>query len=531
MDHHGRHPGHFDGHVTAVSNTESRSIIDGDDLLIGTQLDDFEILRLIGRGGMARVYEARDVRLERPVALKVMSAELIDDDELRARFFREARAVANLDHPNIVSVYRFGEGPRLYYIAMKFLDGRTLLNVLKQRRQQGTPLEPEKVVRIVSDLGAALDYAHMRGVIHRDIKPSNIMLTTDGRAVLMDFGLMLELNSESTLGTAFGTPRYISPEQAIASHRAVPQSDIYSLGVVLYEMVTLQAPFDSGSPMNMALDHINNPPPPPRSLRADLPPAVETVMLKALEKQPEDRWQTGAEFADALKAAFEAPVKEGDVTSRTPIGLVGVAASPAPSPPQRSGADDPGEQTQPLPGTLRQREPLLARLLRGEFLFIGAVAVVLICLGALALASVVPRFSAISLGAAPESPLPQSNVRLIYSPDMFTVYNAGGHSLSLAGISFARPDRSDRFRAGLWGEYAHTNVLPGGCLVIDPIDNRDDVLPDVCGGQASRYETPAEPGGRFWIARSPDTTFVVLSGEALIQTCSTQTNFCQFALP
>src|SRR5690349_18630400 len=234
---------------------------------------------------MARVYEGYDEKLGRRAAVKVMEVYHEHGDEMTQRFVREARAVANLDHPGIISVYQFGEGQDLYYMAMKYVEGRTLLSILKQLRQQNKYLDPQHVMSIVSEVAAALDYAHSRGVIHRDIKPSNIMLTAENRAVLTDFGLTMQLGADSTLGTAFGTPRYIAPEQAISSQKSVPQSDIYSLGVVLYEMATGRPPFDDESPMSLALSHITNAPPMPQSVRADLPHPVQTVILKALEKR------------------------------------------------------------------------------------------------------------------------------------------------------------------------------------------------------------------------------------------------------
>ncbi|MFN7210433.1 MAG: serine/threonine-protein kinase [Aggregatilineales bacterium] len=234
------------------------------DPLIGTQLGDYEIRRLIGRGGMARVYEGYDSNLERSAAIKVITPQSEDSEEMKQRFFREARAVANLHHPNIVTVYQFGQGENLYYLAMRLLEGQTLLQKLKRLRTQKKFIETDLLLSVVDDVSAALDYAHNKGVIHRDVKPSNIMIESDRRAILMDFGLLMQQGGDNTLGTAFGTPRYIAPEQAVSSDRAVPQSDIYSLGVIVYEMVTGQTPFDADSAMSLALLHISTPPPPPR---------------------------------------------------------------------------------------------------------------------------------------------------------------------------------------------------------------------------------------------------------------------------
>ncbi len=230
------------------------------DPMIGVLLDDYKITKLLGKGGMARVYEARDTKLARRVAIKIMGVQHDDfDSEMAQRFFREARAVANLDHPNIVTVYRFGEGEGIYYIAMKLIEGQTLQVIMKNNRKRKKYMEPERILRILGEIGSALDYAHKQGVVHRDIKPSNIMITPDDHAVLMDFGLLLQSGSESTMGTAFGTPRYISPEQAVASNRAGPPSDIYSLGAVAYYLLTGQPPFTGERPIKVLIAHAHDP--------------------------------------------------------------------------------------------------------------------------------------------------------------------------------------------------------------------------------------------------------------------------------
>ncbi|HLY25108.1 MAG TPA: protein kinase, partial [Aggregatilineales bacterium] len=391
---------------------------DRPDPLIGTHLGDYTIEALIGRGGMARVYEALDEKLGRKAAVKVIEAEHEKADEMTQRFIREARAAANLDHPNIISVYQFGEDGNLYYMAMKLIEGHTLLNILKKRRQQKKFMEPQEVLSIASQIAAALDYAHSKGVIHRDIKPSNIMLTDENRAILTDFGLTMQLGADSTLGTAFGTPRYISPEQAMASHRAVPQSDIYSLGVVLYEMTTGQAPFDSDSPMSLALSHISNPPPEPKSVRPDLPHPVQMVLLKALEKRPENRWQTATEMVEALRSAYQGI--EPNVT---------LSQEKLDTPPSRRTSLDHVENdatdatalisSKQLPGP-RRRGVGLSRLARVLFLL---VAIGVIGGGFLAFKYNGTLPAQASLYPTP-TPFSTSDIRLIYSKDAFYIYNA-----------------------------------------------------------------------------------------------------------
>ncbi|MCZ7540246.1 MAG: protein kinase [Anaerolineae bacterium] len=277
------------------------------DPLIGNKLGDYLIESLLGRGGMSRVYLGYDEYLDRYAAVKVISADLdeADEAEYARRFQTEARAIARLRHPNIVGIYQFGRSAGIYYMAQVLLEGADLRVLLKAYAERDLRMPAPEIVRVVRDIASALDYAHEQGVIHRDIKPSNIILErmTD-RAILMDFGLALSV-PEGTLGDTFGSAHYIAPEQAISSAKAVPQSDLYALGVVVYEMATGTVPFDDPSVMSVALKHLNDPPPPPTVHNPDLPPSVEQAILRALEKDPARRFRTGAAFADALERAYE----------------------------------------------------------------------------------------------------------------------------------------------------------------------------------------------------------------------------------
>lgn len=280
------------------------------DDLLGQMLDEYRLDELLGRGGMARVYRAQDTRLERPVAIKVIDTPFRTSKEYVERFEREAQAVARLEHPNVVRIYRYGETRDLLYMAMQFIEGTDLSQILSQRRAENHFIELETAAQIVRQTCAALDYAHKRGVIHRDIKPANIMIRDeDSSVVVTDFGLVL-LSQTGTRGEVFGTPHYISPEQAISSANAEARSDLYSLGVILYEMVTGRVPFDAAEPVDIALMHMRDAPPPPRELRPELSPALNDVILKAMAKDPDDRYPTGEAFAEALDAALAVPVEE-----------------------------------------------------------------------------------------------------------------------------------------------------------------------------------------------------------------------------
>lgn len=276
------------------------------DPIIGKKLGDYTILEMLGKGGMARVYKGYDEALDRYAAVKVITTDFVataDETEYKERFLREARSIARLRHANIVGVYQFGELEGLYYMAMVYLDGDDLRVRLKSYAEQGKRMPPEEIVRMGREIASALDYAHSEGVIHRDIKPSNIMMTSRG-AALTDFGLALS-TAEGTMGDTFGSAHYIAPEQAISSARAVPQSDMYSLGVVLYEAFAGQVPFDDPSVMSVALKHLNEPPPPPSMYNPDIPPEVEKVLLKVLNKEPKDRYHTGKDMIIALEKALK----------------------------------------------------------------------------------------------------------------------------------------------------------------------------------------------------------------------------------
>jgi len=269
---------------------------------IGENVGPYRIVEQLGRGGMATVFKAYHAALDRYVAIKVLHPAFQEDPNFLARFQREARIVAKLDHPNIVPIYDFSEHRGHPYLVMRFVEGETL----KARLRRG-PLDLNEVRRVMEAVGDALSYAHQQGILHRDIKPSNIILTPEGQIYLTDFGLarMAEAG-ESTLSrdVMVGTPQYISPEQAKGETRLDARTDIYSLGVVLYEMLVGRAPFQADTPYAIIHDHIFTPLPLPRSIKPDLPEPLERVLLKALAKEPEDRFHSVEEMVTAFRAAL-----------------------------------------------------------------------------------------------------------------------------------------------------------------------------------------------------------------------------------
>ena len=273
--------------------------------LDGINLGKYQLREQLGHGGMASVYRAYHPQLDRFVAIKVLRGELVDDPEFLARFQREAKIVAALRHANIVQVYDADAQDDIYYMVMELLEGDTLKARLTDYRARAAQMPTGEVVRVLLDVLDGLAYAHSEGMIHRDLKPANIMLTKRGQAVITDFGIaqMVGATRYTMSGALMGTLNYMAPEQGM-QNQSDARSDLYSLGIVLYEMLTGKPPFDADTPLAILMKHVNEPLPlPPPS--AIMPEAFERVLLKVLSKNPDDRYQTAAEMAQAIRAAAE----------------------------------------------------------------------------------------------------------------------------------------------------------------------------------------------------------------------------------
>jgi serine/threonine-protein kinase len=299
--------------------------------LDGVSIGQYRIIEQIGRGGMATVYKAHQRNLDRYVAIKVVAPDLVEAKGFITRFEREAKAVANLRHRNILTVFDYGRHGDMFYLVMEYVSGGTLIAGL------GWPQDLAYAANIVSQVGDALAHAHRQGMIHRDVKPGNILMADKDWPLLSDFGLAKMVGDSLHLtasGASVGTPQYMSPEQA-QSLAVDRRSDIYSLGAVLYEAVTGRPPFGSDAPMAVILRHINEPLTPPHTLRSDLPKEMEHVILKALAKSPADRYQRMEEFLADLREAYPFPanhnmVHQGNAQAR-PQGPP-AAFGPAPTP-------------------------------------------------------------------------------------------------------------------------------------------------------------------------------------------------------
>lgn len=292
--------------------------------VIGEIVGPYLIQENVGHGGMATVYKAYHPALDRHVAIKVMDVALSSQPDFIERFRREARVIAKLDNPHIVPVYGYDEHNGQPYIVLKFIDGQTLKD-----RMSRAPLSTAEIMHVVKAVGDGLEYAHKRRILHRDTKPSNVLIANDGKVYLTDFGLarLVEGSSSLTGDMILGTPHYISPEQAINAENLDVGTDIYSFGVMIYEMVTGRLPFDSDTAFNIIEDHISKEPPPPRSVKPDIPEAVERVILKALAKHPRDRQAGVSELVRAFRDAWlPAGQAELEDISSTTMELMEVAS-------------------------------------------------------------------------------------------------------------------------------------------------------------------------------------------------------------
>ncbi len=274
--------------------------------LVGSAIGRYRIVSKLGRGGMAEVYKAFQPSLQRYVAIKVMLGHMVDDQDFVDRFEREALNTSKLTHPNIVKVIDFDSEYGKYYMVMDYIDGPTLKSEIKARKVAEKPFTFKEIARIFSALCSAVDYAHARKMIHRDIKPANVMINQEGEVVLTDFGIVrsMEGTQHTATGALTGTPAYMSPEQG-RGERADERSDIYALGVMLYEMVTGDVPYDADTPFAVIMKHINEPLPLPSKVNPEVTEGIENIVLKAMAKHPDDRYQTASAMAKELRDSVD----------------------------------------------------------------------------------------------------------------------------------------------------------------------------------------------------------------------------------
>jgi hypothetical protein len=307
------------------------------------QIGRYEIRRELGRGGMASVYLAYDPRIQRQVAIKVLPRQFTHDPRYLDRFRQEARMIAALEHPAIVPIHDFGEENDAPYLVMRYMAGGSLRD-----RLSGAPLTIEEIVPALERLAQALDHAHELGIVHRDLKPSNILFDYEGRPYLADFGIARMAEASHTM-TIVGTPAYMSPEQVESEVKLDGRSDIYALGVILYELLTGRQPYTAETPTGQMLMHITKPIPNILEANPDLPLGIQQVIEKAMAKDREERYQSAAELATAVNSLLDAESASGE--NGAAVDTVPLTAGVVPDEPKDAAVSQPSEEAVPIVGT------------------------------------------------------------------------------------------------------------------------------------------------------------------------------------
>ena len=301
--------------------------------------DRYQLQSRIGSGGMATIHRARDLQMDRVVAVKVLREVFNTDPKFVARFQREARTASALKHPNIVQVFDYGQNDGNYYIVMELIEGTDL----RSYQCSHTVLDVDRAIIIAHDIALGLGAAHRRGIVHRDVKPQNVLIGIDGSIKLTDFGIVSlnkDANAErlTTSGMTLGTVQYFAPEQA-QGESVTPAADVYALGIVMYEMLTGRLPFDGNSPVVVAMQHIQDKPEPPGQFNPDIPASLEEIILRCLEKKPGARFSDGSQLARALEKLGDA--KMGGIASIIPGNIpISTTSTQTPSRPNTNGQSD-----------------------------------------------------------------------------------------------------------------------------------------------------------------------------------------------
>jgi serine/threonine protein kinase len=499
----------------------------------------FEILGEIGLGGMGKVYQALDPQHDRQVAIKALPQQYLTDLGFRARFEREARLIADLEHAAILPVYEFGEQDGQPYLVMQYMPNGSLADRLLRG-----PLSLEECDRVLGRIAAALDYAHEQGIIHRDLKASNILFDQDDNAYLADFGIALQPEATWQRDLASGTPAYMSPEQALRVATIDARSDVYALGVITYEMLAGELPFDGETPVSILLKHIHDPPPSLVARDPDLPGGLDAILQRALAKDPQERYPSAGEFAKAFQNALrqpetEAPAAGLPASSKTVQDQVEAPTSFQDGP-VRQPAAGPGPSKRPAFPDLadwiaKRRQPPRPTSWRERYVF----ALGLVTWLAVLLAVTTAAF------ARNQELVPPPNLQLIYNDASIAVVNVFDSSVNLAAVTFQR--LSDQgmitaeFSAEQWrkvGSSSQAVLPPGTCYqLVRPDGENLPLSPGEAPGKPSACEVSQgwlvafDEGWDFWTANGQASRFRVVQNDRLIQTCRIPAGKCQFHLP
>jgi serine/threonine protein kinase len=493
----------------------------------------FELLEEIGIGGMGLVFRAYDPGSERSVAIKVLPPEYIHDLGLRANFEREARLISALEHESIVPVLEFGAFEGQPYLVMPYMPGGSLA----ERLVQGS-LSPQEINQVLERLANALDYTHQQGIVHRDLKPSNVLFDEYGRAFLADFGIALQDHAAwSVTGVVRGSPAYLSPEQALRSDAIDGRSDIYSLGIIVYEMLTGSRPFRGDASMVVVLKQIHDEPPLLRSINPEIPVALEEVILRALAKDVHDRYQTAGEFA----AAFRQAINTSQAQMVAPDSGLGRAATPVSDPYPLTDPSQPANPDGPPPG--RAIESPQQEEMQAQEAHSGWNAYHFLALGFVLWAGFfVGLASAAFIHRAQASTPP--NLQLVIDQTGVTLTNISQASLDLAGLSFRLLSDSGQvvaeFQASQWDRIPESSkgILPAGACyqLLEPqsgnlslISGTPQPRPPDCQNLVG-WLAAVQPGWQFWLPISGETRFQVIQDGKVVGTCPVRVGQCEFSL-
>jgi hypothetical protein len=502
------------------------------------QFGRFRIRDEVGLGGMARVYRAYDPRRRREVAVKVLPPEYLNDLGFRARFEQEAQLVIALKHKAIVPVYEYGEPDGQPYIVMKYMPNGSLAGRLAYG-----PLDVAQVINVLERIGSALDYAHQQGIVHRDLKPSNVLFDQGNRAYLADFGIAVQASQAwEPAQTVSGTPAYMSPEQVLREQIDL-RSDIYSLGIITFEMLCGRPPFQGDSPIVVALKQVYDPAPQLSTITEGLPPALETVIGRALSKDARERYPTAGAFVEAFRQASQ-PGPEAPEDTGIPIiaknledGMPRHVSGQPEQQALKAGLHMPAlpdiQALQARRGGLIQ--PALRAKVLGQMLLTLGLATMFGVLLAVAI-------TALTWGGAVAA---DAKLQLVYNNTGMALINLSGRPLDVTGLSFQRVAETGEvtasFAAAQWDQsgLGPARALPGGAcyqllrpnqfpLHLDP--GEAPAKPSACR-VSQGWLLAVEPGWQFWTAESGGGTFRVLYADRVIQSCQIAEGSCQFTLP
>lgn len=505
----------------------------------------YQILGEIGYGGMGVVYHAQDTRSGQQVAIKLLPAEYMDDLGMRSSFYREAELVAGLKHEAIVPAYEFGEWKGQPYIAMQYMANGSLADRLVQG-----PIPAERVGALLRSISAAIDYAHDQGVVHGDLKPSNILFDENDQPYLADFGIAWHVVTNRRSGpVSGGTPAYLSPEQALGEEKIDARSDIYALGIILFEMLTGMLPFEGETPLAIILMHVYDPPPSLRVADWRLPASLDVVIQRALAKKPDDRYASAGELNEAFRGALAAQ-ECGISQDETPVHeLTDDAASSVEDdrgvirndlvPHQAVEPQSPVAVILPIPNDPPDviGSPN-AEVTEGwgcaHFLTLGLATVFSVLIAAALVAFI--RF-------APVRPS-QPGILMTYDNAAFSLTNQSNIPMDLSGVVFRQLTADGKvaatFPASDWLQLPASSAQrlgPGACYqLIDP--NKSSIRlapgdappkPKACD-KLQAWMTVGAQDGMFWISQDGSTSFQVLLNGRVIRTCPIAAGVCEFIL-